>query len=138
VDPGFGVGCRVAIDNNIAVVGSVLTGDVRLYDVTTGEAFPILNQPFNTMLSGIGAIAVRALGPFGARQSNVAVGEYVNDFQARVKLINYSGNPSVIATAQVPLTNVSVTVKIVVPFIWPSVATSLTNQIVVRFVYFFT
>jgi hypothetical protein len=100
VNPGFAAGCRVAINGTSAAVGSVLSGEVRLVDVTTPAA-PIQQGSINTMLSGIGAIAVRG--------TRVAVGEFINSFQARAKLIDYSNSlsPSVIGTAPTPLTSVS-------------------------------
>lgn len=101
VDPGFGVGCRVAIDGPTAAVGSVLDGKVRLVDVSDPAA-PVLQGTADTMLSGIGAIAVRG--------SRVAVGEYVNNFKARVKLIDFSSpmSPVVLGSALTPLVNVTV------------------------------
>jgi Abnormal spindle-like microcephaly-assoc'd, ASPM-SPD-2-Hydin/von Willebrand factor type A domain len=100
VNPGFGAGCRVNIDSSSAAMGSVLTGDVRLVDVTNPAA-PVLLGNINTMLAGIGAIAIRG--------TRVAVGEFVNTFQARVKLIDFSNamSPTIRGTAQTPLTSVN-------------------------------
>jgi hypothetical protein len=100
VDPGFGAGCRIATDSSSAVAGSVLTGNVRLIEVSN-PALPALKGNINTMLSGIGAIAIRG--------SRVAVGEYVNSFKARVTLISFSSpmSPIILGTAQTPLINVT-------------------------------
>src|ERR1700674_522393 len=101
INPGFGAGCRVAIDGSSAVAGSVLTGDVRMVDVTNPAA-PVLQDNINTMLAGVGALAVRG--------SRVAVGEFVNSFQARVKLIDFSTPtaPVILGSAPTPLVSVTV------------------------------
>lgn len=101
IDPGFASGTRVAIDGTSAAAGAVLTGNVRLIDVSN-PAVPVAQGTINTMLGGIGAIAMRG--------AHVAVGEYVNDFQARVKLLDFSNPlaPTLIGTAATPLTNVTV------------------------------
>jgi hypothetical protein len=98
VDPGFGAGCRVALSNNVAVIGSVLSGSVRMADVTNPAA-TVLQGTINTMLSGIGSLAIRG--------SLVAVGEWVNSFQARVKLLDFSNPmvPVVLGAAPTPLTS---------------------------------
>jgi hypothetical protein len=100
VNPGFGAGCRVNIDGSSAAVGSVLTGDVRLVDVTNPAA-PVLQGNINTMLAGIGAINIRG--------TRVAVGEFVNTFQARVKLIDFSNpnSPVILGTAPTPIVSVN-------------------------------
>jgi hypothetical protein len=101
IDPGFGSGTRVAIDGTSAAAGAVLTGNVRLIDVSN-PAVPVAQGTFNTMLQGIGAIAVRG--------AHVAIGEYVNDFQARVKLLDFSNPmaPTLVGTAATVLTNITV------------------------------
>ena len=100
VNPGFGAGCRVNIDGTSVAAGSVLSGDVRLVDVTN-PASPVQQGNINTMLAGIGAIAIRG--------TRVAVGEFVNNFQARVKLLDFSNpmSPVILGSAPTPLVNVS-------------------------------
>ncbi len=99
-NPGFGSGCRVAIDDNHVAVGSVLAGDVALYDVMN-PATPQKLGSVNTQLSGIGALAISG--------NRIAVGEWINSFQARVKLIDISNPASmvVIGTAPTPLASTS-------------------------------
>ena len=48
-NPGFGGGCRVDIGQNIAAVGSVLTGDVTIYDVSQPNA-PVKGGAINTFI----------------------------------------------------------------------------------------
>jgi WD40 repeat protein len=95
IDPGFNAGVRVALGTATIAAGSVLSGEVRLIDLTNGVK--TLRGAINTGLSGIGAIA--------SRGSLVAVGESVNSFKARVSLIDYSrpDSPVLLSSAQTPL-----------------------------------
>jgi hypothetical protein len=89
VNPGFGAGCRVALDGNNVAVGSVLGGEVRLVNVAHPAA-PVQRPTVTTTLAGVGAVAV--LG------SLVAAGEQNG---TRVVLIDYSNpaSPVIKATA---------------------------------------
>jgi hypothetical protein len=71
-------------------------GQVRLVDVTNPAA-PVLRGIVNTTLSGIRALAVQG--------SLVAVGEWVNSFQARVALLDFSNPaaPTVLKVVPTPL-----------------------------------
>lgn len=95
VDPQFPGGSRVNIAGSNAVAGSVLSGKVRMVDVSNPAA-PVALGTVDTQLGGIGAIAIRG--------NRVAVGEWQNLFQARVTLIDSSApaNPVVLATAATP------------------------------------
>jgi hypothetical protein len=98
VDPGFGGNCRVTLDGPRCLVGNGLGGQVRLVDVTN-PAVPVLHGTVNTMLSGIGALAVQG--------SMVAVGEWVNTFQARVALLDFSdpAAPTILTVVPTPLSS---------------------------------
>ena len=100
INPGFGAGCRVAIDGFNAAVGNVLGGNVRLVNVSNPHA-PVLQGMVSTVLAGIGAIAIHG--------QHVAVGEFTNSFKARVVLIDFSspGKPVILGTAQTPLASVA-------------------------------
>src|ERR1700739_637833 len=100
-NPGFGGGCRGYIDETTVGVGSVLSGAVTVYDVMAPSA-PVQGGTINTMLAGIGAIAVMG--------TLVAVGEWVNSFAARVKLIDFSNPmlPVILGTAVTPFTNITI------------------------------
>jgi hypothetical protein len=96
VDPGFGSGCRVAIDGTRVAVGAVLSGHMRIVDASNPAA-PVQQTVLPTILGGVGAIAIQ--GNF------VALGEMTNTFQARIALIDVSNPaaPSLVATASTPL-----------------------------------
>ncbi|GAB2912355.1 choice-of-anchor D domain-containing protein [Streptomyces mayteni] len=96
VDPQFNAGCRVAISGSHTAVGSVLTGQVRVVDVTD-PATPVPQGTAMTLLNGIGAIAMR--------DSLVAAGEFSSTFQARVTLMDFSNPnaPVILGTAATPL-----------------------------------
>jgi von Willebrand factor type A domain/Abnormal spindle-like microcephaly-assoc'd, ASPM-SPD-2-Hydin len=98
VNPGFGGNCRVTLDGPRCFVGNGLGGEVRLVDVTNPAA-PVQRGIVNTALSGIGALAVQG--------SLVAVGEWVNNFQARVALLDFSNPaaPAVLKVVPTPLTS---------------------------------
>jgi hypothetical protein len=99
VNPGFGGGCRVTLDGPRCFVGNALGGDVRLVDVTNPSA-PVQRGTVPTGLSGIGALAVQG--------NLVTVGEWINDFQARVALLDFSNPaaPVVLKIVPTPLTSV--------------------------------
>ena len=98
VNPGFGGSCRVTLDGPRCFVGNGLGGEVRLVDVTNPAA-PVQRGTVSTALSGIGALAVQG--------SLVAVGEWVNNFQARVALLDFSNPaaPTVLKVVPTPLTS---------------------------------
>jgi len=100
-DPGFAAGCRVDVDQNIAAVGSVLSGKVTVYDISVPSA-PVKGAVIDTQLAGIGSIAIKG--------TLVVVGEFVNGFQARIKLIDFSSPiaPIILGTASTPFVNVNV------------------------------
>jgi len=100
-NPGFNAGCRVDVDQNMAAVGSVLDGKVTVYDISVPSA-PVKGATIDTLLQGIGAIAIKG--------SLVAVGEFVNNFQARVTLIDFSSPqaPQIKGTAATPFVGVNI------------------------------
>lgn len=98
VNPGFGGSCRVTLDGPRCFAGNGLGGQVRLVDVTNPAA-PVQRGTVNTALSGIGALAVQG--------SLVAVGEWVNTFQARVALLDFSNPaaPAILKVVPTPLSS---------------------------------
>jgi hypothetical protein len=99
VNPGFSGSCRVILDGPRCFAGNGLGGQVRLVDVTNPAA-PVLRGSVDTALSGIGALAVQG--------DLVAVGEWVNDFKARVALCDFSNPaaPALLKVVPTPLTSV--------------------------------
>ena len=83
----------MTLDGPHCFVGNGLGGQVGLVDVTNPAA-PVQRGTVNTMLSGIGALA--------AAGSLVAVGEWVNTFQARVALLDFSNPAAPIVVKVVP------------------------------------
>jgi Abnormal spindle-like microcephaly-assoc'd, ASPM-SPD-2-Hydin len=99
VTPAFQGGCQVNQDGARAFVGNLNGGQVQQFDVSNPAA-PVPGGTAQTVLSGIGAIAIRG--------ALVAVGEEINTFKARICLIDFSSpnNPVILGYAPTPLVSV--------------------------------
>jgi hypothetical protein len=89
INPGFGGGCRVAINGSNAVAGNANGGQVRLVDISNPAA-PVLKGMIATVLGGINSIAMNG--------TRVAIGEQ-NGF--RILLLDFSSpiSPVIVSTA---------------------------------------
>jgi len=99
--PSFQGGCQVNQDGAKAFAGNLNGGQVQLFDISNPAA-PVAKGTAQTVLSGIGAIAIRG--------TLVAAGEETNTFKARICLIDFSSpdQPTILGYAQTPLVSVTV------------------------------